>query len=100
MNDKIYVDKVCLQEKIDELKNQFSIMNDVFAKIDNNNKKLPDFWKTETSAQIIDTLNGLSMIFGKYSEQNERYIKFLENIVNTDYEELTNSQTKLIDDNL
>ena len=39
---------------VDELKNQFSIMNDVFAKIDNNNKLIEEAEKIKNSDKLTD----------------------------------------------
>lgn len=98
MSNNIYINNVGLKDEIEKLNSQFLIMKDVFEKIDSKNKIIPDYWETDTSEETTDELNNLSYSFKKHIEQNEKYISFLNNVVNSDYESVTNSEVNIIDD--
>lgn len=81
MNSKINVQSESISSKINEFKGEMNKLDLLFAKIEKETSEAKSYWEGQASDVTISHLEEFSKIFEAIKAQNEKYVNFLNEVI-------------------
>ena len=98
MKDSILLNSDGLNGEISKLKSKLDEVNKLLDNVKKTNKNLPSYISTKSGDTIIQKLNAEENKFESFTNRGEEFIKFLNNVVISDYSNKDKSLDDILDD--
>ena len=96
----INIDTVKLKEEILKLTNLNNNLKNRRTQIIKENDDSKEFYETKTSKRINEEFETFKKELEDYINKNERYISYLQKVVDEGYTEFEDNENKLIDEKI
>ena len=81
LNGKIDVTSSSISSSIGEFKNEMINMDKLFEKIETDTKNAKSYWQGSASDMTLSHIEEFSDIFEAIKKQNEKYVDFLNEVI-------------------
>lgn len=98
MNININTDK--LKEEIEKFKILNKSLKDRFSSIVKENEDLKEYYDSKTSKKLNDQFISFKTELSNYIDRNDKYIDYLQKVVNEGYVEFEEKEKELIEKNI
>lgn len=98
MNNNIFIDKVLLANKAQELRTEKQNMENIFNNIKNDIEGMVDYWKGESGEEAYNILKEYSQSFPNIISEIEKNIAFIDKAIES-YEKMEKAIINQMDQN-